>query len=522
MVDAASGGNRQAGKLPRRTVLQALGAAGVSAGVAGVAGTASASAATDGWRAFGRRVRAEFERMGLVGAAVAVVSSDRVLHTETLGVRGLCRRAPIDNSTKFLVASTTKSMSALLVATHVDEGALRWDERVIDAWPGFRAPTRQLTRTMKVRDLLGMASGLGEPPALSALHEGDPTAPQLLQSVVNLPVIGPPDTIYFYNNTVYSLGGYLPLLRSGVGPDQLTGAYAREMVRRVYQPAGMTGAVIADDPRGVTDNYANGHGLDLAGRPKVLPYGAVGSYAPAGGTLASLDEMAAYVRLQLRRGLSVSGRRVVSADNLAECWRPHISIGVSEELDPSVKESGYGMGWIRNRFKDGTSLVWHNGGIDGFTSYIGFLPERDIGLVVLNAMNPNPTGPYFYLYVLNLLLSGRFGLNSGVAAKIDDLYASEMTKLRAIGRQTRPVDLNAVAPHFGHYGGGYVLEPVRRDLILRLGSRVLPLREHADGGYVIAGGLLVEVRVKLGHDLDGTPTIELVELETVRRTVGLP
>jgi CubicO group peptidase (beta-lactamase class C family) len=522
MVDAATGQNTSPGKLPRRAVLQALGAAGVSAGAAGVLGTASASPATDGWRTFGRRVRAEFERMGLVGAAVAVVSRDRVLHTEALGVRGLCRRQPITNSTKFLVASTTKSMSALLVATHVDDGTLHWDERVIDAWSGFRAPTDQLTKTMKVRDLLGMASGLGEPPALSALHEGDPTAAQLLQSVVNLPVVGPRNTIYFYNNTVYSLGGYLPLLRSGAGLNHLTGAYAREMVRRVYRPVGMTDAVIADDPRGVTDNYANGHGLDLAGRPRVLPYGAVGSYAPAGGTLASLDEMAAYVRLQLRRGLSVGGRRVVSAENLAQCWRPHIAVEVNKELDPSVDESGYGMGWIRSRFKDGTSLVWHNGGIDGFTSYIGFLPERDIGLVVLNAMNPNPTGAFFYLYVLNLLLSERFGLNSGVAAKIDDLYVSAMTGLRAAGRQSRPVDLDAVVEHFGHYERGYVLEPVRRDLVLRLGSRALPLRAHADGDYVIAGGLLVEVRVKLDRDVDGTPTIELVELETVRRTVGLP
>jgi CubicO group peptidase (beta-lactamase class C family) len=294
------------------------------------------------------------------------------------------------------------------------------------------------------------------------------------------------------------------------------------MARRVYGPVGMGSAVICDDPRGVTDNYANGHGLDLAGRPRVLPYGAVGSYAPAGGTLASLDEMAAYVRLQLRRGLSVTGRRVVSADNLAQCWRPHISVGVNTELDPSVRTSGYGMGWIRNRFKDGTSLVWHNGGIDGFTSYIGFLPERDIGLVVLNAMNPNPTGAFFYLYVLNLLLSQRFGLNSGVAAKIDDLHASELARLRTLGRRSRPVDLRAVAPHFGHYEGGYLLEPVRRDLVLRLGSRALPLRTHPDGDYVISGGLLVEVRVKLGRDVDGTPTIELVDLETVRRTVGLP
>lgn len=56
-----------------------------------------------------------------------------------------------------------------------------------------------------------MASGIGEPPALSGLHEGDPTATQVLQSIVNLPVIAPPGRNYFYNNTVYASGGICPL-----------------------------------------------------------------------------------------------------------------------------------------------------------------------------------------------------------------------------------------------------------------------------------------------------------------------
>jgi hypothetical protein len=71
---------------------------------------------------------------------------------------------------------------------------------VVDVWPQFRAPTDVLTRTMRVRDLSGMGSGIIEPAALSGLHEGDPTAPQLLQSIVNLPVAYPPVTTFSYNS----------------------------------------------------------------------------------------------------------------------------------------------------------------------------------------------------------------------------------------------------------------------------------------------------------------------------------
>jgi CubicO group peptidase (beta-lactamase class C family) len=223
--------------------------------------------------------------MGLVGAAVAVVSADAVRYTRTLGVRSLRTRAPVTSDTHFLVASTTKSMSSLLVATYVDEGKLAWDQRVIDAWPGFGAPTDELTNTFRVRDLLGMASGIGEPPALSGLHEGDPTAGQLLQSIVNLPVIAPPGEQFFYNNTVYAVGGYLPALTQRVPVDQLPAAYAKEMHSRVYRPVGMAGARLTDDPRGLVKNYSAGHGVDLLARQTALPYGPVGSYAPVGGTL---------------------------------------------------------------------------------------------------------------------------------------------------------------------------------------------------------------------------------------------
>lgn len=510
--------------LPRRSVLKGLAAAGVTAGVGGLAGPAAGAdepGSADSWAAFDNAVASAFREMRMVGAAVAVVSADRVLHTKTFGVRTRRPDRPVTNDTHFLLASTTKSMSSLLVATYVDEGKLDWDQPVIDAWSGFRAPTDELTRTLRVRDLMGMASGIGEQPALSALHEGDPTATQLLQSIVNLPVIGRPNKQFFYNNTVYAVAGYLPLLAANVAGAELTAAYATAMQDRVYGPAGMATAQIADDPRGVVTDYAAGNGLDLYGRRTTLPYGPVGSYAPVGGTLATLNDMAAYVRLQLRKGVSVNGRRVVSQANLAECWKPHISLPLSPDLNPDVVKAGYGMGWVRDRFNDGTSLVWHNGGIDGFTSWIGFLPEHDLGLVVLNSMNPGPTGTLLYSYVLNLLLSQRLGLNRGVPEKVLDAYEAASSQLLELGSQARPVKTDAVAPYLGHYEGGYRMLRRGRGLQVRHGPRVMPLMAMPDGSYIMSGGLLVGNPVELAVEADGVPHLELVDLETVRRTVGL-
>ena len=523
--EVGDGSTRGGGRrVSRRTVLQGAVAAGLASGVA-AAFPAAARAAVPGvareWETFDGAVRGAFRRLGMVGSSVAVVSAEEVLYTSTHGVRDRATWEPVTNDTHFLVASTTKSMSSLLVATYVDEGLLGWDQLVVDAWAGFRAPTDELTTTLKVRDLLGMATGIDEPSALSGMHEGVPTAAQLLQSVVNLPVSHPPNQSFFYNNTVYAVGGYLPALAQGVALEDLEAAYVEQMGERVFGPVGMATATIADDPRGVVPNYAVGYGPDLRGRPTRLPYGPVGSYAPVGGTLASLIDMTAYVRLQLRQGTSINGDAVVSAANLAECHRRHIDSQYSPDLDPDVTASGYAMGWINQTYVDGTSLVWHNGGIDGFTTFIGFFPERDLGLVVLNSMNPVNVGVLFYTAVLDALVAERFGLNEGVGEKVVTLYDQTIDGLGQTWDASRPVDRAAVAPFLGEYQNSYRLAFAGDELQVTNGPRVMSVRAMPDGTYVLSGGLLLGTPLQLTRGPDGSSRMELVGVERVQRTVGL-
>jgi hypothetical protein len=71
--------------------------------------------------------------------------------------------------------------------------------------------------------------------------------------------------------------------------------------------------------------------------------------------------------------------------------------------------------------------------------------------VVLNNMDPQRTGSFFYLYVLNLLLNGRFGLNEGVPAKVQAANAAAVAQLRSLGRENRPVSHRALAQFLGYY-----------------------------------------------------------------------
>ncbi|MEO7234097.1 MAG: serine hydrolase domain-containing protein [Lapillicoccus sp.] len=506
--------------LSRRTMLQGLAASALATGSMSVS-AASASAApnkpppTD-WAAFDRAVQLGFDRMRLVGTAVAVVSADRVLHTVTLGSRSLSPRRPVTEHTRFLVASVTKSMSAGLVATYVDQGVLGWDQPAVDVWSGFRAPTAELTRTLRVRDLLGMGTGIGAPPAID-FHQGEPTAAQHLKAVQTFDVIDRPGTTFFYNNTVYAVGSYLPLLATGVAPADLPAAYAEAMRDRVFRPAGMTESRIASDPRGLVDDYATGYGFDLRPRAAPLAYPPVGGVAPVGGVLTTMTDLASWARLQLRQGLSVTGNRVVSAANLAQCWVPGVELPVAGASGPDVVRWNYALGWFREELKDGSVVIHHGGNLDGFSCFVAFLPQQDLGLVVMNNMD---SSVFANPYLLDVLLNQTLQLNLGQPAKALAYVDSYLERLAALGKQGTPLDRQALTPYLGHYEAAYELVLEGQQLQLRLGPRVMPLVPMPDGSYVIGHGPSVTTPVKLAKEADGTPHIELMGLETVRRTTG--
>ncbi|HEX5500589.1 MAG TPA: serine hydrolase domain-containing protein, partial [Thermomicrobiales bacterium] len=313
--------------------------------------------------------------------------------------------------------SNTKSMTSLLLATVVDEGKLAWDDRVIDRWPTFRAPTAELTQQLRVRDLLGMASGLAETQMVRfVVTAGGASALDLLRLVAYLPVAAPPDTKYLYNNTVYSAAGYLAPIVQSTPPEALEAAYATLVRQRVFAPTGMVDAAIADDPRPLGDDYAVGYSRDLVGRVSAAPFVSLAGAAPSGAAVASAADMARYLLMQMAGGVTPEGDRVVSAANLAETHRPGIVVppdaiyALPVGQLPDTVSLRFCQGWFEQIFTDGRRLFWFAGGIDGFTSVMGFLPGDDLGFAILSDQEPGRGGASFVLSAMSSLLSRVFGL----------------------------------------------------------------------------------------------------------------
>ncbi|MEA2336869.1 MAG: hypothetical protein QOE82_876, partial [Thermoanaerobaculia bacterium] len=88
------------------------------------------------------------------GLAIAVVKDDSVVVARGYGVRKLGEAAPVDEHTRFDIASLTKSFTAAAAGVLVDGGIVRWDDRIRDRLPSVAFSDSYIDANATLRDVL--------------------------------------------------------------------------------------------------------------------------------------------------------------------------------------------------------------------------------------------------------------------------------------------------------------------------------------------------------------------------------
>ena len=454
---------------------------------------------------------------GIVGASVALFHGDQIVYNKGFGARDVETGGAVTTNTRFRIGSNAKSMTSLLLARYVDDGLTTWDTRVLDLWPAFVGPSPELTESLTLHQLLGMGSGVAEPETIEfSVSSGGVDALQLLHTIPYLEVIAGDNEQYYYNNTLVAAAPYLVMLADGTDPADLQERYAADVAALVFGPIGMTDALVAADPRPFGSDHATGYQLDLDQNAQRVPFVSIGGYGPAGTIFASSTDMAKYLITQSQLGVAPDGTVVVSKENVRRTHQPGVLVppdshnGLPGLLLVDTQQTNYALGWFDEVFNDGQRMLWHAGGIDGFASLMGFLPEHGVGFVALTNNEPS-IGGLFNFSIQASFLDVLFGLNDTIPAVLATVPPSNRQRDADLAATTRPVDPAAVAPYLGLYSGGFSLELDDADLELHHDIRTMRVRAVDSGDYVIVNGPSV-VRSKtltLATDDRGTRTMTI-------------
>jgi CubicO group peptidase (beta-lactamase class C family) len=451
-------------------------------------------------------------RFDVPGAAVAVVQGDEVLMAEGFGVRERGGDAPVTPQSHMMIGSVAKTMTTMLMAQLVDKELMAWDTPVQAIVPQFAVADPILSAQMTVRNLVCACSGVPRRDLEFFFNANEMTAERVIDSLRTFDFFTSFGEAFQYSNQLVAAGGWVAAAAAGGQYGDLDQAYLDLVESEIFAEIGMTATTFSIDEVMATGNYALPHRLSTTGARVPLPVDAdrlLLGIAPAGAAWSTVEDMALYLLTQMNQGITPEGKRVVSARNLAETWQPQVQIDAT---------ASYGLGWFVDSYK-GQPMLHHGGATSGFTTDLAFLPEAELGIVVMSngrLANSFTQAIRFRLWELAFEQAHEFDAQ----AIFTHAQTMEFALAPVVGAVA--VEPEWVTPYVGRYSnpdlGEVILKLEGESLILDSGELVMEVLAVVDTtgapqGYVINSyiGPVLGIAVQLTHDATDDPLLTLVK-----------
>lgn len=404
-----------------------------------IAGAQSRPATAD-LAAFDRYVAQAVRDWRAPGLAIAVVQGDSLVFAKGYGVLDIAKPDPVNEHTRFAIGSTTKAMTSVALGMLVDEGKLRFDDRVIDILPEFRLYDAYVTREITVRDLLTHRSGLASTDLMWLRADFSPE-----EMIRRLRYVRPASSFraeWDYQNNVYAIAGTIIAKLSGMPWE----AFVRA---RIFQPLGMTETVPLVSEAIGAPNVAIPHGM-ARDSVRQVSYRTTDPVASAGSVYSSVSDMSKWMRFILDSG-RVGTKRLLKPATFIELVTPQIRVPLG--LYPALRLArphgfSYALGWFIQDYQG--AVVWmHTGSINGMSAILGLLPDSRVGVMVLANLD--------HVELRHALMYKVFDMYSGNAARD---WSSELRAMFARGGGAPGARPAAAEPNISlpleRYAGTYV------------------------------------------------------------------
>lgn len=308
------------------------------------------------------------------GMAIAIVQDNTVLLERGFGVVDTTTGEKVKTNTVFRLASLSKAFAGLLAAMLVEEGALRWDARVIDYLPAFKLRDLESARNLTVAEILSHRVGLPYN-AFDRLLEQDEPYPLLVARLDELePISCESGECYGYQNIIFSLIGDIAFAATG-------DFYSHQVEKRIFHPLGMFTATYGRDGLEDSASWARPHvrhqGRWTPVRPKETYY----RVPPAAGVNASVHDISLWMRAQLGNAPTVLTPPLLTTTHTPLVATPGEMEG-SRWRRERLYDARYALGWRIYNYA-GQRLIYHGGAVQGYRAVLGMLPDSGFGMVVL-------------------------------------------------------------------------------------------------------------------------------------------
>ena len=334
-------------------------------------------------------VNYSLEKFNVAGCAVAIVKDGKVVYSKGFGVKSVNSKGLVDEETNFLIGSNSKAFTTAALSILVDEGKLKWDDKVKDHIPEFKMYNSYVTENFNIQDLLTHRSGLGLGVGdLMIFPDGSSfTMDDLLSSFQHFKPVSAFRTKFDYDNLLYLVAGEVVKRVSGMSWEDF-------ITNRIFKPLSMNNSYASFSRIKNHKNLAKPHDSN-SGVLKILPDFEDMINGAAGGIYSNISDMSSWMIMHLNQGKYGEGlkNKIFTKKNQREMWSIHTVIDVDRTPRYNSHFSGYGLGWRLSDIK-GNMSVSHTGGMPGMLSKVTMIPDLNLGVVVLTNTSNDGSGVF--------------------------------------------------------------------------------------------------------------------------------
>lgn len=320
-------------------------------------------------------VQETFTDLNVPGAIIGVWIGDKTPWIATMGVADLETKQPISIDDKVRIGSITKTFTGTILLQLVDEGKIRLDDKLSKYFPDFPNGNN-----ITIEQLGNMTSGIYNysddsvlvADMLGNLQKGF-TPQELITIAKNHPPYFEPGTSYHYSNTNTILLGLII--------EQITGnPFGKEIQYRIFNPLEMKNTSFENDSN-FPEPHAHGYFyFDSTSAEPTDVTGLNPSWGwSAGAIISTLGDLFKFAK-PMATGQLINS----NTQNKRLKWGKTMTSPHGEWANVPLR---YAFAIC-----DFGGAFGHNGGIPGFNSFMGYIPEKDATIIVLVNMQENKAG----------------------------------------------------------------------------------------------------------------------------------
>jgi len=286
----------------------------------------------------------------------------------------LATHEKVDENTLFMIASNSKLFTGTALAQLEYNKKLSLNDKVTKYFPDFQLYDKNSTELVTIKDMLSHRIGTKTFQGDFTFWDGNLNRNQIIGRMRTLQPTGIFRQDFGYCNSCFLTAGEIIPKVSGK-------PWEVYVYDSILLPLGMKNTHTLGNGMALRRNVSHPYTTAFSGKLQELAYDQVDNLGPAGSMVSCVKDMSKWLLMQLDSG-RYDGKRILPWPVIRRTRDINIATSSRKSTLYPTHFSGYGLGVFMTDY-NGKQVFWHTGGAFGFVTNTCFVPEENLGIVIL-------------------------------------------------------------------------------------------------------------------------------------------